>query len=119
MRRRQTEFFQATVFSARTLLLVGLQVFTEQVKSRRNAQINHYHVRGLGQVVPYRRGGGGDIVLRQTRAVVGHVNGERLVLRLLVPGKEVTPHHLIRETSLAFKADFHGVAAFGVFVTGH
>src|SRR5271169_209755 len=40
LRRREAELFQPSTLQAGGFLHVGLQVFSEQVKSRRNAQVH-------------------------------------------------------------------------------
>ena len=68
------------------LLLVVLEVFAEQFESRRDAQIQHHRVRRLVHVVFDGRGCRGDVVLRQARAIVGHVDGKRFDSRFLTLG---------------------------------
>ncbi len=69
----------------RTFLLKGLQVFAEKVEAGRDAEVDHDHVGGLGEVVFDGGGGGGDVVLGEVGAVVGDVDGERLAVRVLRP----------------------------------
>ena len=101
------------------LLAVSIQVLAEQVKSWRNAQVHHHHVGALGQVVFHGRGGGGNVILRQARAIVIHINGERLVLRLLVPGHEVAAHNLVSQSALPFKLDLHSRGFLGISTLEH
>ncbi len=93
------------------LLLQGLQVFAEQVEARRDAEIDHDHVGGLCQVVADGNRVGGDVVLRQLRAVVGHVDRQRFGRRLLLPRSEVAADDLVRETASAFELELHVVGA--------
>src|SRR5664279_2699323 len=60
LRRSEAELLQATTLKAGAFLNVGLQVLAEQVESRRNSEVNHYHVRGFGQIVLDSSGGSCD-----------------------------------------------------------
>ncbi len=111
MRCREAELFQAAAFPARGLLLEGLQVFTEQVKAGRNAQVHHHHICGFGQVVLDGGGGGSDVILRQAGAVVGDVDRQRFAGRFLVPRYEVAAHYLVGQAALARETEFDGVDA--------
>src|SRR5208282_718719 len=44
LRRREAELRQVATLPTRALFLIVLQVFAEQVKPRRNAEIHHHHV---------------------------------------------------------------------------
>ena len=78
-------FSRRPLLASGGLLLEGLQVFAEQIEAGRDAEIDHHHVGGLGEIVPDGGGGGGDVVLRELRAVVGDVDGERLRRRASRP----------------------------------
>ena len=65
--------------------LQRLQVFAQQIEAGRDAEIDHDHVGGLGEIVADGHRLGGYIVLRQMGAVVGNVDGERLGGGLLFP----------------------------------
>ena len=94
-------------FVAGALLLVILQILAEQVKTGRNAKIDHHHVGRFWQVVPDGGARHGNVVLREACAVIGHINREWLARGFFIPGQVITPHDLIGKTALSFelKAD--------------
>jgi len=59
----KTELFQATALKSFALLQVCLQVLIQQLKSRRDSQIDHDHVCVFIQIVLDYRRGIGDVVL--------------------------------------------------------
>ena len=74
-----------------------------------NAEVDHDHVGGLGEIVADGDLGGGDVILGQLGAVVGDVHGERLGGGPLLPGSEGAADDLVGEAAGAFKLELHGV----------
>jgi hypothetical protein len=108
-------FSRRAVLLGRTLFDIVLQVFAEQVKAGRNAEIHHHHVRGLGQIVFDGRGGSGDVVLREVSAIIGNVYGKRFVCRFLVPRNEVASDNLVGQAALTLEADFNCISVARFF----
>src|SRR6185369_5146200 len=101
------KLLETAVLFARALLLISLQVFTHQIESRRDAQIDHDHLCRLVHVVLNRRGCGCDIVLCQVRAIISDVNRERFAGWFLVPWYEVAAGDLVCQTAFAFESQLH------------
>ena len=112
MRGRHIEFLQPAAFHSRTFVEVSLQVFAQQIEAGRNSEIDHDHVRGLGEIVSDRCGRRSNVILREMRAIVSDGNRKCLCLRLFGPGKIVTADYLVRETSLAIETDANSIGVF-------
>src|SRR5215469_15074752 len=80
--RGEAELLQSTALLRDALLLIRLQIFTKQVESGRNAEIDHDHVGRFGKIVLDGSRGGCDVILREMGPIVGYVDGQRLAGRL-------------------------------------
>src|ERR1700723_2934499 len=94
-----------TTFVVGAVLLVILQILAEQVKTGRNAEIDHHHVGRLRQVVSDRSARRRNIVLREPGAIIGNINRKWLARRLFTPWQVIASHDLIGKTALPFKLE--------------
>src|SRR6202035_1261960 len=94
-----------TTFVASALLLVILQILAEQVKTGRNAEIDHHHAGRFRQVVPDGGARRGNVVLREAGAVIGNVDRKWLSRRFFIPRQVIASHDLIGKTALPLELE--------------
>src|SRR5207245_1545164 len=86
-----------------------LQVFAEKIKTRRNTEVNHHHVRGFVQVVLDSCGRRGNVVLWKMRTIVGHIYRKRLIRGPFVPKQEIAADNLKSQTAFTIESQAYRV----------
>src|SRR5579862_139336 len=92
-------------FMAGALLLIILQILAEQVKTGGNAEIDHYHVGRLRQVVSDRCACRRNIVLREAGAVIGNIDRKWLARNFFIPRQVIASHDLVGKSALPLKLE--------------
>ena len=90
-----------------------MQVFTQQLEPWGDAEIDHDHFGGLGQIVADGCGCSGNVVLSETCAVVCDIDGERIGGRLFFPWSEVAADNLVCKCARAAELEFDGCGLGG------